>query len=79
MEKCVEPAQNEREVSVHQEPPPQGKKTVPCKSASLTIEGSTMLDMTSTSTAATDTGTPRNEATTLTAMDVTIAMRTEWL
>ena len=29
MEKRVEPAQNEREVSVHQEPSPRGKKTVP--------------------------------------------------
>jgi transposase len=28
-EKCPEPARNERDVSVNQEPPPQGKKTVP--------------------------------------------------
>ena len=27
-EKCVEPAQNEREVSVHQEPPPQLSKVL---------------------------------------------------
>ena len=27
MEKCEEPAQNEKEVSVHQQPPPRGKKT----------------------------------------------------
>jgi len=38
-----------------------------------------MLDMTSTSTAATNMGLPRNAATALTAVDVTIATRTEWL
>jgi hypothetical protein len=38
-----------------------------------------MLDMTSTSTAAADMGMPRNAATPLTAVDVTIATRTEWL
>ena len=55
------------------------RKWYPCRSASSTIEGSTMLDMTSTSTAAADKGTLRNVATAPTTVDVMIATRTEWL
>jgi len=78
-EKRVDLARNEREVSIHKEPPPRGKKTMLARSASSTIEGSATLDMTSTSTITADTGTLRSEATTLTMADVTIATRTEWL
>jgi len=55
------------------------RKWCPSRSASSTIEFSTTLDMTSTSTTTADMGTLRNVATALTAVDVTIAMRTEWL
>ena len=78
-EKRVEPARNEREVSVHHGPPPRGKKRYPSRNASSTIENSTTLDMTSTSTAAADMGTLRSMATAPTAVDIMTAMRTGWL
>jgi len=53
-------------------------KWCPSRSASSTIEDSTMPDMTSTSTAAADMETLRSVATALTVMDATIAMRTKW-
>ena len=59
--------------------PLEERKWCPSKSASSTIEGSTTLDITSTSTATADMETLRNVATALTAVDVTIAMRTESL
>jgi len=59
--------------------PLEGKKRYPSRNTSLIIEDSTMLDMTSTSTATADMGMLRSVATVLTAVDVTTAMRTEWL
>jgi len=55
----------------------EARKRYPYRSASSIIEGSTMLDMTSTRTTAADMGTRRNVATALTVVDVMIAMRTE--
>jgi hypothetical protein len=53
-------------------------KQYPSRSASSTIKGSTTLDRTSTSIAAADMGMQRNVATTLTAVGVTTATKTEW-
>ena len=54
-------------------------KPRPSKSTSLTINGDTMLDMTSTSIIAVGMGMQRCAATAPTAVDDTIATRTEWL
>ena len=78
-EKHVEPARDEKEVSVHQGPPPRGRNTMPSKSASSIINGDTTLDMTSMSIAAAGMGMQRSAATAPTAVDDTIATKTEWL
>ena len=78
-EKHVEPAQNENEVSVHQQPPPRGWKTAPVQNHLIDNQRQwSMHDTTSTSIAAVDMGMQRRAATAPTAAKGTTATRTRW-
>jgi len=71
-EKHDEPAQNEKEVSVHQQPPPRGKKTT------LVLPVDTTPDATSRRIVAVGMETRKSAVTALTAAEGMTAMRTGW-
>jgi len=76
-EKCDEPVRNEREVSVHEQPPLEQRGQHLFKTTPSTINGDTMQDTTSASTVVADMGMQRSAGTAPTAAGDTTVTRTE--